>query len=426
MQPDAATIFVNGLALIAFGFVVSVVARLVADASASRASDPMFWTMQVIAWSLVVLGVLAVCVVTTGPLAVLLIPVMIVVAIVVYFQVRRARQNGLLAALAVASERLIPMVPAIEAFADEGTGHFPHRARLLAEDLRQGMTLPHALSLRRGLVPRSAVAMIAVGHDAGAMQAGIRASVVQRRSLMEIGAPLFKQAAYLVGMGAVASTVVIFMMLKIVPAFQFIFDDFGVELPATTRALVSLSHFEGGLFSLLIVGFWCMAGLLFAYLAACYVGIVPAFLPGVMWLRRIDGAQVLDALAIVVERERPVTTGIQRLAELYPKASIRLRLYAALDDVNAGVPWTEALGRRRLLSVGDVVMLESAQRAGNLVWAMRELAESHRRRFGRRMHVVFQLTLPLMVFAFGAAVALFAVGFIQPLVVLVFTLIDRM
>lgn len=425
MEFSAVTIFLNGLAFAGFGFVVLVASRLMGNLAAARGNDALFWTMRVMAWAMMCIGCLAVCVAMSGALAVLLMAVMLVVALETFLDVRRTRQNGLLSAMAVASDRFIPLVPAIEAFADEGADRFAYRVRMMADELRRGVPLPLALSHWRGVVPRMAVAMIAVGCDVGAMSAGIRAATATRRSLWDIWASLSKQIGYLLWTFAMGSGVLIFVMLKIVPAMQKIFEDFDTELPAMTQFLVSLSFFSAGFGGLIVVFGWGALALLALYLISCYLGFLPAFFPGVMWLRKLDGAYILDALAMVVEKEQPVSVALRRLAELYPKAAIRLRLFGTLDDVEAGrCPWHQALGVRKLLSSADVALLDAAQRAGNLPWTLRELAENHRQRFGRRARILLQYSLPAMVLTLGAMVGFVVVGLFVPLVALIQKLLE--
>ena len=67
----------------------------------------------------------------------------------------------------------------------------------------------------------------------------------------------------------------------------------------------------------------------------------------------------------------------------------------------------------------DAAVLASAQRVGNLDWALRELAESSDRRLGYRLQFWLQLIFPLIVLAVGALVFLLAVAYFLPLVTLI-------
>ena len=112
---------------------------------------------------------------------------------------------------------------------------------------------------------------------------------------------------------------------------------------------------------------------------------------------------------MTVEAQQPITTGINLLAELFPVARIRRGLYRARLLIEHGVPWFEALRRRHLIGRRDAGVLEAAQRAGNLAWALRALADSHDRQLGYRLQVLAQLIFPLIVLGVGVLVGLAAV-----------------
>ncbi len=91
-------------------------------------------------------------------------------------------------------------------------------------------------------------------------------------------------------------------------------------------------------------------------------------------------------------------------------------------DATQGVEWTEALFENGLLTPSDVGVLASAQRAGNLAWALRELAETGERRWAYRLQAWSQLLFVLTMLVLGLLVFVLAVAFFLPLI----TLIERL
>ena len=88
-------------------------------------------------------------------------------------------------------------------------------------------------------------------------------------------------------------------------------------------------------------------------------------------------------------------------------------------DVGRGRDWAESLYDRRLIRSADLAVLQAAQRAGNLPWAMAEMADSNRRRFAYRLQAVVQSVFPLAVIGFGLVVMFIVVGLFYPLVELI-------
>ena len=137
---------------------------------------------------------------------------------------------------------------------------------------------------------------------------------------------------------------------------------------------------------------------------------------------RLDAAAILESLALVTERQRPLTEGIVAMAIHYPKDWVRHRLDRVLGAVRAGVNWIDSLRAQRLIRPADAAVLRAAERVGNLPWALREVAESNRRRFDYRVYVLLQWLFPLAILLVGLTVAVYAAACFTPLV----TLIQRM
>ena len=68
-------------------------------------------------------------------------------------------------------------------------------------------------------------------------------------------------------------------------------------------------------------------------------------------------------------------------------------------------------------------MLGSAQRVGNLAWALREMAESNERRLGYRLQFWLQLLFPMLLICLGAVVFVLVVAYFCPLVSLIEALV---
>ena len=98
---------------------------------------------------------------------------------------RRAKQGHLLWLLAIAVRRKQPLPPLLESFGKSLSGNqafsiwrfvgFLRRSRFrthihtLADRLRDGLSLPDALSDASGLLPRTTLATIRAGHESGCL-----------------------------------------------------------------------------------------------------------------------------------------------------------------------------------------------------------------------------------------------------------------
>ena len=91
------------------------------------------------------------------------------------------------------------------------------------------------------------------------------------------------------------------------------------------------------------------------------------------------------------------------------------RLERASSDVRQGRDWCESLEARGLVRAADVPVLRSAERAGNLPWALRTTAESNERRVVNRLQAALHVAFLLVLAGLGLGTALFVGAFFVPL-----------
>lgn len=407
----------GSLGVILFGAAVLVTARLVSGPRDPNRDDSMNLTLAVIGWVLILGGLLVVLSVALNIFALAVLIAVVAVVVETLAKNRLSRQYALLWLLTVAAERLIPLVPAVEALAREGGGSFAHRARSLANMLRAGVPLPDALERQPGLLPPDVLPAIRVGYECGALGAALR----QAASVREFQRPLWLALAgrlfYLMVMVALGTLFLTFVMYSIVPKLQEIFADFSVQLPAMTQLLISVSH---ACFDWLLGPFLMLFGLLFLYVLLRYMGLIHWELPGTNRLvRRLDTAAILETLALVAQHRQPLPEAIATLARTYHKRSIRGRLRRVLGDLDRGADWCGSLFARGLIKPADLAILQAAQRAGNLPWALREMADSNRRRLAYRLYALIHLLFPPCVLVLAAAVMFIVVGLFIPIISLI-------
>jgi type II secretory pathway component PulF len=332
---------------------------------------------------------------------------------------RASRQYALLWLLTVAVERGMSLGPVLEAFAREARGAMARRARRLAALLAAGETLPAALDRVPHLLPTHTLPTIRAGYSAGNLAAALRRAATVPSAHDPVYLSLGGKVAYLILLPIFAMGLMTFIMLKILPAYDKIFEDFHTTLPLMTQRMIAAARVAANywfiydwLFVLLL--------LLLVYAALRYYGVVRWDLPGLeRFGRRLDAAGVLDALALVARQRQPMPEAIAELARTYPRPCVRELLQSAARDVAAGGDWIEGLRRRGLLGRAEAAMLESAQRAGNLSWAMTETADSLRRRFAYRLQALAQTAFPFVVIVYGMIVGFIVIALFMPLIKLI-------
>ncbi len=363
------------------------------------------------------------------------------------------QKAGLVSALTLAVRRGMPLGPAVGAYAGLLSGPY----RLLVEDLAsrldRGLPLPTALDEVPGVLPREAKALARVGWASGTLPSALATAGASGEARAH--APTWRAVfGYpLIVMTAILSSGVFFASF-VAPRIKAIMADFQVgPLPtpiqmvytvmsplsgfgvaglvspggpgATERWLVAIgvSVLIGALLTLLLVGLLLGIRQALRFLSGCLDSVSAAITGGRtsarLWsplaLRR-DGATVLRALAVGLEGDRPLPDILADLRARGLGLRTRRRIASVAADVARGRDWVDSLRNRGLVRPADALVIETARRAGNLGWALRDRADAIDRRLSYRLQAWGRILQPLAILALGLVALLFCVAYFQPLV----------
>ncbi len=330
----------------------------------------------------------------------MLSPPLIAVSLLIALTNRKtSRRDALLGVMAMAAREDQPLDPAISAFAESCRGRYRRQLENLASSLRSGVPLGEALKRSPGALSPEGEVIVCVGFetntlarsldDAVAAISARRAAHVATAGL--IGYPLVVLTAML---GVFA-----FLVLGFTPQFESIFKDYNFRLPEPTRSIFAMAH-EFLQFNLLtiflMIGFGLLTlGVVLAWLY--WSGLIGSIRDRA--LRRRHTSIVLRALAAAVESEQVLRAVLERLGRSYPRRWVREKLAGVKGRVERGEPLWRSFLEEGLIGKGDAAVLESAAGAGNLPWALREMADSGERRLTYRLHAIGQVLQPVIILA---------------------------
>jgi protein transport protein HofC len=350
--------------------------------------------------------------------AITVAPVLIVCWVWLYlFRSRAAQREAFLDVLGVAAEHGLPLAPGARAFGGLCGRGYRREMQALAYLLESGVETPRAIISVPGLLPRGAASLVAVGAQQGALASGVVEAQAAFANARRYRGNIIDKLMYLFALVASMNSIVGFILYFILPKFEAIFADFGVDLPGITVFIIKASHFIVG-----TLGWGVLAAfaILVVYGLARLLGFRLSRLPLLSWFsRRLDTASLLRSLAITVDQGRSIPEGLAAFESSYAVKRIGRQAERARVRIEQGEGWLDALRARGLISRGDASVLEPAQRAGNLAWALRAVAGSLERRHWYRLAVFAQLLLPMIVVAIGSLIGFLVIGFFLPLLQLI-------
>ncbi len=357
-----------------------------------------------------------------------------------YFHYRHGRQDELLHVLTTTVEAKAPLAPALWAYLDDRPrgpwretwvflmllfvvpGYywfwhrrhsFDHKVAQVAARLERGYALSDALGEVHGVLPRETVLAAEVGEATDRLPHCLRNTSHAR--LAAVWAELLPRLAYPFLLLFVIVVILTFWSVYLLPRFERVFQDFGMALPPATQQVIEVSGVVADSIFLIGLAFLTLLGA--ALLLLCSSSL-RWYLPGIGRLYRMHvQSRVLRLLAILIEVQKPVPQALQLLvASGYGSRIVRRRLGAVLDHVEKGDPLPATLYRQGLLPRSMLPLVQSAERLGNLPWALGELAEVRGNLLVRLLRQASILLSPVIIVLMGLLVCGIAMGMFLPLV----------
>jgi type II secretory pathway component PulF len=408
--------------LILLGLGLRMSLRLTYGVRGPDAGDPVYEFLRITGWVLIALGLAPAIL---GGLYSVVGGIIVVLAAATLIEIitqRRATQRrSLCALLAVIVERRQRLDASALLDSHALRGRVGRKAKKLFESLDAGTPLDQAVREHPRALPREAIAYLAAGETMKTESAALRElSRTDHSELSTVWRACVDRISYLACVLTIMIVILTFVMIKIVPAFADIFQEFEMELPATTILAVRVSSFFvkflAAPVTLGLVALLLSSGIV----GICYLCDFAVLQPfSDRWFRGRRLADVLRILAVATEERQPLADVLNRIALEYPSATIRRQLVPAAKALHGGTEWHEALFKSRIVSGAEVALLKTAERAGNLPWTFRQIAMRREKRAVYRLASALQVVYPIVILLLGSFVGFFVISLFIPLVKLI-------
>jgi type II secretory pathway component PulF len=291
--------------------------------------------------------------------------------------------------------------------------NFDQKVYRVARRLDQGYSLHEALYTVGGVASRETLLAVAVGQQTGRLSHCLHN--VPRWQAQNALLELVPRVLYPLMLLPILGAVFFFHMVFIVPRFQRIFDDFGMSLPWLTEEVVALGlavadnmmWIAAGVLAIIIT-----AALLYSSGSVCWY--VPVF--GRLYRMRVQ-SRILSMLAILLDAGKTLPEALNILAASgYVPIVVRRRLDAVRLAIEQGQPLPAKLLDQGLLPRSMAPLLQAAERSRSLIWVLGEMGVALSNRMLRISQRIMLTLFPLVIFAAGAVVGVFAIAMFLPLI----------
>ena len=172
---------------------------------------------------------------------------------------------------------------------------------------------------------------------------------------------MLQRFMYLFTVCLIMFAVVSFVMLKIVPSYQAIFEDFDLDVPPITTWVINVSNGVGQILGpplLLAAIIGALTALVIAIFYLCDIPILQRLTDRLTLARH--RAQVMRLLAVGFDQSQPIDHSVRQLVAgtaPYPSLRIRDSLDAVLARITAGNEWQDSLAAAAIVSKSDAAVL---------------------------------------------------------------------
>ena len=316
--------------------------------------------------------------------------------------------------IAVGIEEKLPLLPLLEAWTEDERGTQQKRLLRLIRLLNDGVSIADAVEQVPGILRDEDILALRFDAQSGTVATAVRevlddpANVIPERPSRLRSTNMYLWTVLLLGF-----PVVVFIEMKIVPAFRAIFDEFQLQLPGVTESFVRMMEIFGN-YAWLIILALLVALLSFVFARpGRFARREMARFVGPLRARRTAG--LLRMIAIASNAGRPIAGVLSTLARYHFDSTLRNKLLFVRNEMEQGANLWQSMSAADLITDADVRALNLSERLGNRTWVLTQLAYAKNRRAMRRLDHVSQLVLPAMVLLIGLFVLFQALALLTPL-----------
>jgi type II secretory pathway component PulF len=305
----------------------------------------------------------------------------------------------------------MPLTMALNSMASlTAKGIPPEVARQLRQDVMEGRSLSDALAKQPDIFPPIVVNMVRAGEQSGALEEVLRRQAAHFERFAEVQSKFKSAMIYPMVVCAVGVALVFFFMTVMLPKFTTLFESIpNLELPASTKFLISASHF-------MTTWWW-----LFPIVAALIVTIYKRYHASSQGRRMIDRLQMKApvvggvirlnlfgqfsrTLGTLLRNGVPVLQALKITEQIIPNVIVAEAISKTREGVTDGKTLAQPLAKSGLFPQLMIDLLKIGEETGDIPLALENVAETYERELNLGLRTLTNLIEPMMIVGIAIAV----------------------
>jgi type IV pilus assembly protein PilC len=316
----------------------------------------------------------------------------------------------------------LPLVQCLEILADQQPNKkFQDALRAIKSDVEQGSTFAEALRKHPKVFDELYVNLVQAGEIGGILDTILNRLAVHLEKADNLRRKVKGAMVYPITVMVVAIGVLVLLLVKVIPVFEKMFNDFGGVLPGPTQMVVNVSHFMQT-----YIGYFLVALFLFGVAFSQARARIPkfryytdaGFLKSPVFgplLRKVAVARFSRTLGTMISSGVPILDALDIVARTAGNKVIEEGLYNVRSSISEGKTMAEPLEDTGVFPGMVVQMINVGEQTGALDQMLGKIADFYDEEVDAAVEGLTALLEPLMMVFLGGSVGSILIAMYLPI-----------
>ena len=288
------------------------------------------------------------------------------------------------------------------------------------EGVQKGMTLSESMRIHERIFPPILINMVEAGEMSGSLDTIMERMAVHYEKENKIENKIKGAMIYPLVLAIVATTVVVFLLIAVMPTFVGMFEGSGMELPMPTKILLAISHsLQNYWYMYIIIQAFLIYGI--AYYNKTEAGglvidtmklKVPIFKDTNI---KIATSRFTRTLSTLLSSGIPLMHGIDIVSKVIGNRYISLKLENAKEEIRKGVPLSRTIKDSKVFPPMVDSMIKIGEESGSLDEILNKSADFYDEELEAALQKMTELLQPLMVVVMALIVGFIVISIALPM-----------
>ena len=294
----------------------------------------------------------------------------------------------------------------------------------VVEDIESGQTLSEAFSKHPKAFDRLYCNMIKAGEAGGALEAILQRLADFKEKAQTLKRRIKAAMVYPCVVITVAVAIVGFILYFIIPKFEAIFKDFGVDLPGMTIVLIKASHFVVQYFYVVMLFplfMWIMIKLIYRNKTGAYILDRILLMIPVMGsiVEKSTVSRTMRTFGTLVQSGVPILESLNIVRDTAGNAVFERAFSRIYDSIREGETIAQPLRESRVVDDIVVNMIDVGEETGDLDTMLNKIADNYDEEVETAVESLVSLLEPMMIVVLGGIIGFIVIALFLPLITLI-------